>query len=199
MSSSPTLDRLITALQIMPGIGRRSASRIAYFLLDRKRSEARELSAVLDEAMQNIRLCSRCRNYSDGETCDICGNAKRQDTGLLCVVETPSDVQAVEQGGSYRGLYFVLHGHLSPIDGIGPEELGLEQLTAILRQGGVKELILATNPTVEGEATASYIAAMARPYAVKITRLASGMPQGGDLDSLDEQTIATSIAYRREI
>lgn len=199
MSSSPTLDRLITALQIMPGIGRRSASRIAYFLLDRKRSEARELSAVLDEAMQNIRLCSRCRNYSDGETCDICQNAKRQDTGLLCVVETPSDVQAVEQGGSYRGLYFVLHGHLSPIDGIGPEELGLEQLTAILRQGGVKELILATNPTVEGEATASYIAAMARPYAVKITRLASGMPQGGDLDSLDEQTIATSIAYRREI
>lgn len=199
MSSSTHLDRLIAALQILPGVGRRSATRIAFSLLDRRRDEARRLAAVLCEAMDGVRLCSRCRNYADGELCAICASASRSDSGLLCVTETPADVQAIEHGGAYQGLYFVLHGHLSPIDGIGPEELGLTELAAILGSGQVQELILATNPTLEGEATASYIATLARPLGLRISRLASGIPLGGELDGLDDQTIAASLQHRRLI
>lgn len=199
MSSSAHVDRLIAALQIMPGVGRRSAVRIAYSLLDRRRDEARQLVAVLSETLDKVCRCTRCRNYADEELCDICASASRQGSGLLCVAETPADVQAIEQGGVYQGLYFVLHGHLSPIDGIGPEELGLPELAAILGSGQVQELILATNPTVEGEATASYIAALARPLGLRISRLASGIPLGGELERIDDQTIAASLAHRRQI
>lgn len=183
----------------MPGIGPRSATRIAYYLLDRKRNEAIDLAAILDSAMKHIVLCSHCRNYSDDDCCDICKNVKRQNSGLLCVVETPSDMQAIEQGGSYQGLYYILHGHISPIDGIGPDELGFDGLIEILKSGKIKELILATNATVEGDATAQYLAALAKKYGVLATQLASGIPQGGELDNIDEHTIATSLMYRRRV
>lgn len=197
MSSSLKLDKLINALQIMPGIGKRSATRIAYQLLERKRTEAIRLADVLQDAMQNIVYCKQCQNYSDHEFCDICQDIKRQDKRLLCVVETPSDMQAIEQGGNYFGLYFILHGHLSPIDGIGPQELRLDILEKLLAEHKFDELILATNPTVEGEATASYIAALAKKYEIVVSRLATGLPQGSDLDCIDEHTIAASLTYRR--
>ena len=197
MSSSVYLDQLIEALQVQPGIGPRSAARIAYALLDRRRAEGLQLAAVLKDALEHIELCPCCRNYSDGGECVICRNVKRRSSGLLCVVETPADVQAVESAGTYFGRYFVLHGHLSPIDGIGAAELGLDKLAEILASGEITELILATNPTVEGEATASYIAALARKQQVKLSKIASGVPFGGNLESVDEQTLAASLEQRR--
>ncbi len=197
MSSSAHLDRLIEALQVMPGIGPRSAARIAYTLLDHRRAGGLELARVLQEALSKITLCPCCRNYSDGGFCALCSNVKRRQSGLLCVVESPADVQAVESSGTFFGTYFVLHGHLSPIDGIGAEELGFPLLTERLASGEVREVILATNPTVEGDVTASYIAAIARRYQIKLSKIASGVPFGGNLDSVDEHTLATSIKQRR--
>ena len=147
--------------------------------------------------MEKIGLCSQCRDYSEEEICPICASFKRKQSGQLCVVETPSDLLAVESSGNYFGQYFVLHGHLSPIDGVGPTELGIDILMQRLASGEVKELILATNPTVEGDATASYIAALAKRHNISVSKLASGVPLGGDLDNIDEQTIAASLAHRR--
>ena len=197
MSASPLLEKLIKSLQIMPGIGPRSAVRIAYHLLDRRREESVQLADILKEAVEKIGLCSHCRDYSEEEVCPICASFKRKQSGQLCVVETPSDLLAVESSGNYFGQYFVLHGHLSPIDGFGPTELGIDILMKRLSAGKVKELILATNPTVEGDATASYIAALAKRYNISVSKLASGVPLGGDLDNIDEQTIAASLAHRR--
>ncbi|MBO8415780.1 MAG: recombination protein RecR [Proteobacteria bacterium] len=197
MSSSQLLDKLIAALQVMPGIGPRSAARIAYTLLDRKRREGLILADVMAQALNKITLCPLCRNYSDGGVCSICSSVRRRDSGLLCVVESPSDVQAVESSGTFFGTYFVLHGHLSPIDGIGAQELGLDLLQQRFASGEVKELILATNPTVEGDATASYIAAMARNFDIVLTKIAAGVPVGGDLNTVDEYTLAASITQRR--
>lgn len=197
MSASPLLEKLIKSLQIMPGIGPRSAVRIAYHLLDRRREESVQLADILKEAVEKIGLCSHCRDYSEEEVCPICASFKRKQSGQLCVVETPSDLLAVESSGNYFGQYFVLHGHLSPIDGVGPTELGIDILMKRLSAGKVKELILATNPTVEGDATASYIAALAKRYNISVSKLASGVPLGGDLDNIDEQTIAASLAHRR--
>lgn len=197
MSASPLLEKLIKSLQIMPGIGPRSAVRIAYHLLDRRREESVQLADTLKEAVEKIGLCSHCRDYSEEEVCSICASFKRKQSGQLCVVETPSDLLAVESSGNYFGQYFVLHGHLSPIDGVGPTELGIDILMKRLSAGEVKELILATNPTVEGDATASYIAALAKRYNISVSKLASGVPLGGDLDNIDEQTIAASLAHRR--
>lgn len=197
MSSSQLLDKLIAALQVMPGIGPRSAARIAYTLLDRKRREGLLLADTMAEALNKISLCPVCRNYSDGGVCSICSSVRRRDSGLLCVVESPSDVQAVESSGTFFGTYFVLHGHLSPIDGIGAQELGLDLLQQRFASGEVKELILATNPTVEGDATASYIAAMARHFDIVLTKIAAGVPVGGDLNTVDEYTLAASITQRR--
>lgn len=197
MSSSQLLDKLIAALQVMPGIGPRSAARIAYTLLDRKRREGLLLADTMAEALNKITLCPVCRNYSDGGVCSICSSVRRRDSGLLCVVESPSDVQAVESSGTFFGTYFVLHGHLSPIDGIGAQELGLDLLQQRFASGEVKELILATNPTVEGDATASYIAAMARHFDIVLTKIAAGVPVGGDLNTVDEYTLAASITQRR--
>lgn len=197
MSSSQLLDKLIAALQVMPGIGPRSAARIAYTLLDRKRREGLLLADTMAEALNKITLCPVCRNYSDGGVCSICSSVRRRDSGLLCVVESPSDVQAVESSGTFFGTYFVLHGHLSPIDGIGAQELGLDLLQQRFASGDVKELILATNPTVEGDATASYIAAMARHFDIVLTKIAAGVPVGGDLNTVDEYTLAASITQRR--
>lgn len=198
MSASALLDRLIKALQIQPGVGPRSATRIAYNLLDQRREDAILLGQTLVEAMQHITLCQRCRNYCDQTVCYICLNEQRQSSRQLCVVESPADVEAIEQSQHYQGLYFVLHGHLSPIDGIGVQELGLPLLDRILSQGQVEELILATNPTLEGDATAKLIAEIAQSYNVaKISKIASGVPLGGSLDNIDQKTLASSLSNRR--
>lgn len=201
MSSSKLLDRLIEALQVMPGIGPVSAARIAYHLLDHARDGGLKLSDLLKEAMDHIALCPDCRNYTDaeGERCALCADFHRRDKGLLCVVETPQDVEAFERSGGFDGTYFVLHGHLSPIDGIGPDELGLPVLSARLEEGTVKELILALSQGVEGEATAQYVAALARSRGVRVTRIATGVPIGGDLRNIDGGTLATSLQFRRDL
>lgn len=196
MAKSKKLDSLIKALQIMPGVGPRSATRIAYHLLARRRDESLTLANIIEDAMHNIKLCKSCRDYSDEDVCPICSNAKRQNTGLLCIVETPSDVRAIDNAHAFEGLYFVLHGHLSPIDGIGPEDIGLPILQDKFEKGEIKEIIIATNPTIEGDVTASYIASMARNYDIKVSKIASGVPIGGELDNVDENTLATSLKNR---
>lgn len=196
MSVPPLLDGLIEALRCMPGIGRKSAQRIAYHLLQRDRDGARKLAGDLIQAMDRIGYCGRCRTFSETSICQLC-NSQSRDRTLLCVVESPADVYAVEEAG-YRGLYFVLMGHLSPLDGIGPEDLGLEQLEALLAQSETKEVILATNPTVEGEATAHFISDIVRRHALHVTRIAHGVPMGGELEYVDSNTLSRAISGRRE-
>lgn len=200
MSASVLLDRLIKALQIQPGVGPRSATRIAYSLLDQRRDDAVVLGQTLIEAMQGITTCRYCRNYSDQPVCNICNNLERRQSRQLCVVESPSDVEAIEQSQNYHGLYFVLHGHLSPIDGIGVKELGLPMLDHLLSLGQIDELILATNPTLEGDATANLIAEIAQSYHLaNISKIASGVPLGGSLDNIDQKTLASSFSNRRPL
>lgn len=197
---SAQLERLIQALQLQPGVGPRAATRIAYYLLDHRREDAKQLGQVLGEAMDKIKLCQCCRNYSDEDRCEICKNPKRLESGQLCVVESPSDVAAIEQSNHYFGRYFVLHGHLSPIDGIGAAELGLQQLAQILATGTIKELILATNPTIEGDATATFIASLAAKYQIpEVTKIASGVPLGGAVDTIDPKTLISSLMNRRPL
>jgi recombination protein RecR len=191
------LAALVDALRCMPGIGRKSAQRIAYHLLQRDRDRARHLSAVLQAAMDRIGHCGRCRTFCETELCPLC-SSDRRDRSLLCIVESPADVQAVDEAG-YRGLYFVLMGHLSPLDGVGPEELGLEYLDRMLAEPGRQEVIIATNPTVEGDATAHYIGEMVRRHGLRVTRIAHGVPLGGELEYVDSGTIARALAGRREI
>lgn len=198
MSASTQLDQLIKALTIQPGIGSRSATRIAYHLLERRRSDAVELGHILIQAMNNIKQCQCCRNYCDEERCNICKSPERHKSHSVCVVESPSDVEAIEQTSNYSGLYFVLHGHLSPIDGIGPKELGLPALDQLLQDEQIEEVILATNPTVEGDATASFIATLAQKHGIAlISRIASGVPLGGGIDHVDQKTLASSFMNRR--
>jgi recombination protein RecR len=197
MAETGLLSALIDALRCMPGIGRKSAQRIAYHLLQRDRERARHLATVLRDAMDRIGHCRRCRTFSETELCALCTSGKRDQT-LLCIVESPADVQAVEEAG-YRGLYFVLMGHLSPLDGIGPEDLGLDQLDELLTESGRQEVILATNSTVEGEATAHYISDMVRRRGLRVTRIAHGVPMGGELEYVDSTTLARALAGRREI
>jgi recombination protein RecR len=197
-TGSRLLDELMEALRCLPGVGPRSAQRIAYHLLQRNRPGGRQLARVLAEAMDRIGHCARCRTYTEAELCGICARPTR-DPGLLCVVESPADVVALEQATDYRGQYFVLMGHLSPIDGIGPDEIGLGLLDARLASGEVRELILATNPTVEGEATAHYIGELARARGVRATRIAHGVPVGGELEYVDSGTLAHAFLGRREV
>ncbi len=197
MTESTALEQLIEALRCMPGIGRKSAQRIAYHLLQRNREGARQLAASLNKAMDLIGHCKRCRTFSESEICRLCQSGKR-DRSLLCVVENPADVYAIEEA-DYRGLYFVLMGHLSPLDGIGPEQLGLDQLSALLNEGEIKEVILATNTTVEGEATAHFISEMVRSRHLRATRIAHGIPMGGELEYIGTSTISHALAGRREI
>ena len=197
MSETSKLETLINTLCIQPGIGKKSAQRIAYHLLQRNRDGATNLASALQEAMEHIGHCQRCRNFSEKDLCSICSNPKR-DASILCVVETPADVQAVEDAG-YRGVYFVLMGHLSPLDGIGPDDLGLDRLSGILTEGNVNEVILATNSTVEGEATAHFISEMVRKHGIKISRIAHGVPVGGELEYIDSGTLSEALAGRREI
>ena len=195
MSSSRRLDDLIEALRCLPGVGARTAQRMAHHLLERNREGGRRLAQRLVEAMDGIGNCQRCRNFSDTDLCTICSNASR-DLALLCVLEMPADQLAIEQATGYRGLYFVLLGRLSPLDGLGPRELGLDLLAARLAEGQVRELIIATNPTVEGEATAHYLVQLARQHGVKASRLAHGVPLGGELEYIDRGTLAHAFGAR---
>jgi recombination protein RecR len=198
MSSAPLLQQLISALRCLPGVGAKSAQRMAYHLLERDREGGRQLSRVLAEAMDRIGHCSRCRTLSERELCSLCANPNR-DMSQLCIVETPADQAIIEQAIDYRGGYFVLGGHLSPLDGIGPREIGLEQLDQRLAEGEVREIILATNATVEGEATAQYIHDMARARSIKTTRIAQGVPMGGELEYVDGATLVHAFRGRSEI
>lgn len=198
MSDTPLLQQLIDALRCLPGVGPKSAQRMAYHLLERDRAGGRRLAGLLKEAMERIGHCSRCRTLTEHEICSLCANPRRDDA-LLCVVETPVDVLALEQATDYRGRYFVLGGRLSPLDGIGPKEIGLDQLEARLDEGGIDELILATNPTIEGEATAHYIGELAQERGIRSTRIAHGVPLGGELEYVDGGTLAHAFAGRRNL
>jgi recombination protein RecR len=182
----------------MPGVGRKSAQRIAFHLLERDREGARALSAALAAAVDGIGHCRRCRMLTEDDVCTICA-ASGRDTSQLCVVESPADVMAVEEATGFRGLYFVLMGHLSPLDGIGPGELGLTMLEERLAENGVKELIIATNPTVEGDATAHYLADLAVRYSVQASRIAHGVPLGGELEYVDGGTLSHAFYGRRVV
>jgi len=197
MGQSRCIEDLIEALRCLPGVGPKSAQRMTYHLLERNRDGGRRLSVALEQAMEKIGHCRKCRTLTDSELCDLCA-APRRDAAQLCVVESPADVAAVEQSTGYRGLYFVLLGHLSPLDGIGPDQLGLDQLGIRLRSGDVSELIIATNPTVEGEATAHYVAEMAREAGVRPTRIAHGVPIGGELEYIDGSTLSHAFSGRQD-
>lgn len=198
MNYSPALAHLVAAFRRLPGVGPKTAQRMAFHLLERDREGALDLSRALATAVQTIGNCRRCRMLSDNELCPICANPQR-DGGLICVVESPADVVAVEQSGGFRGRYFVLMGHLSPLDGIGPAELGISALEAILDEGAVRELILATNPTVEGDATAHFIGELATRRGVKASRIAHGVPVGGELEYVDGGTLAHALAGRQAL
>ncbi len=198
MAYTPKLQQLIQALRCLPGVGPKSAQRMAFHLLERDRAGAQALSAALTNALENIGRCRDCRMFSEAELCELCRSDKR-NASQLCVVEGPADVVAVEQSTGYRGRYFVLMGHLSPIDGIGPEELGLDLLKARLKRGDIREMIVATNPTVEGEATAHYLAELGRAAGVQVTRIAHGVPVGGELEYVDGGTLAHAFAGRQPL
>lgn len=198
MSYSPLLVKLIEGLRCMPGVGQKSAQRIAFHLLERDREGASTLSLALAEAASKIGHCSRCRMFTEEDLCTICA-APGRDRTQLCVVESPADVMALEDATGYRGLYFVLMGHLSPLDGIGPSELGLEKLDEWLGEGEVEELIIATNPTVEGDATAHYLAEIASSYNVRASRIAHGVPLGGELEYVDGGTLSHAFYGRRSV
>ncbi len=198
MTFSPALERLIEALRCLPGVGPKSAQRMSLHLLERNREGATALARALDTAMERIGHCQRCRNLSETDVCELCTDPRR-DAATICVVETPADVVAIEQSGSYRGRYFILMGHLSPIDGIGPAEIGLDDFQQRVEEEGIREVILATNPTVEGEATAFYLTEMLRERDVQVTRIAHGVPLGGELEFVDGSTLAHALAGRRRV
>lgn len=199
-ATAAPLARLIEELYKLPGIGPKSAQRLAYHILRRPAAEARALASAILEVKEKIALCSVCQNVTDIDPCRICADPQRDRT-TICVVEEPLDILAIERAGSYRGLYHVLHGAISPVDGIGPEDLKIAALMDRLRsqQVQVKEVILATNPNLEGEATAMYLARQLRPLGLTITRLARGLPVGGDLEYADDITLARALEGRQEI
>jgi len=192
------VDELIDALRCLPGVGPKSAQRMALHLLERNREGAVRLADAIRQAAERVGRCQQCRNLTESELCVICSN-ERRDPRTICVVETPADLLAIEQSGSFRGRYFVLMGHLSPIDGIGPEDIGIDQLMALIAQQDIDELILATNLTVEGEATAHYIGERARQAGVKISRIAHGVPLGGELEYVDGGTLSHAFASRKHL
>jgi recombination protein RecR len=198
MAERSLLNQLVDALRCLPGVGPKSAQRMAFHLLERDREGGRHLAAVMEAAMERIRHCSRCRTLSERELCGLCANPNR-DGALLCVIEHPSEIVAIEQATDFRGLYFVLGGRLSPLDGIGPEELGLDLLEERLKQGEVRELILAISPTVEGSATSHYVADIAARHGVRATRIAHGVPLGGELEFVDGGTLAHAFAGRQGV
>jgi recombination protein RecR len=198
MKHSPALAALIEALRNLPGVGPKSAQRMAFHLLQHDRQAARALGNSLNVALESVGRCRRCRMLTEGELCSICVNPQR-DASLLCVVESAADVVAVEQSAGFRGQYFVLMGHLSPLDGIGPEELGVREFEALLDAGSVTEVILATNPTVEGEATAHFFSELVRARGLRASRIAHGVPVGGELEYVDGGTLAHAMAGRHSL
>ncbi|MGM0982454.1 MAG: recombination mediator RecR [Pseudomonadota bacterium] len=195
MSFSPLVQRLMESLRVLPGVGPKTAQRMAMHLLERDREGGRRLVETLGVALERVGYCRRCRTLTEEDVCSLCTSARRDDD-LLCVVESPADQFAIEEAGGYRGRYFVLHGHLSPLDGIGPEDIGLDQLEARVAEGAVEEVVLATNPTVEGEATAHYIAAQLSSLGVRLSRLAYGVPMGGELEYVDGGTLSRAFNGR---
>ncbi|WP_133130925.1 recombination mediator RecR [Legionella yabuuchiae] len=192
------LSRLIEALRCLPGVGPKSAQRMAFHLLQHHRQKGRHLAMCLDDAMQNIRNCIRCNNYTASEFCSLCQNLKR-DSSTLCIVESPADVSAIEQCCVYSGYYFVLMNKISPLDGIGPEDIGLPKLEALIVKEPIKEVILALSPSIEGQTTAHFIQELLRPHAVNISQLAHGIPSGGELEYLDSNTIGSALRNRAKL
>lgn len=198
MAVPAPVERLIESLRRLPGIGEKSATRLAFFLLSAPQNTADELAAAIARVKRDVVFCENCFDLAEVSPCHLCRDSQR-NAKLVCVVEEPADRAAVEASGSFRGLYHVLGGALSPIDGIGPEELRVSELEARVRRDGVEEVVLATNPTAEGDATAHFLADRLRPIGLRLTRIASGMPMGGDLEYADRVTVGRSLQYRREI
>ncbi|RJX23183.1 MAG: recombination protein RecR [Dethiobacter sp.] len=198
MLFSPAITRLVEAFRRLPGIGPKTALRLAFFVLSMENEAVEEMSHALVEARRRVKHCSRCRNLTEQELCSICRDSRRDNT-LLCIVQEPRDILVIEKTAQFKGQYFVLHGALSPVEDIGPDELKIPALLELLQKGEVKEVIIATNPNVEGDATAYYIAGAARPLGIRITRIGFGLPVGGDLEYADELTMSRALEGRREI
>lgn len=198
MADPQAVEALKSALRRLPGVGPKSAQRMAFHLLRRDREGARQIGDAIDRALSDIKHCERCNNFSEAARCAICASPKR-DASQLCIVETPADLQAIEQAGVYRGMYFVLMGHLSPLDDIGPSQLGIDRLLALVQGDAAAEVIIATNLTVEGQATADFIIDLMQPTGLQVTRLARGMPMGGELEYMDSGTLNQAFSDRREV
>ncbi|MGY1490645.1 recombination mediator RecR [Methylobacillus pratensis] len=198
MRNPPALEQLVEALRCLPGVGPKSALRMAYYLLQRDRKGAGLLAKSLDQALQVVSHCSLCNNFSEQEICPLCASPAR-DHSLLCIVEMPSDLMMLEQTQSYQGMYFVLMGRLSPLDGIGPRDIHLDKLLKRAQDGEVEEVILATNYTVEGEATAHYVSELLRARGIKVSRIARGLPMGGEIEHVDSGTLAQAMLERRNV
>ncbi len=198
MADPRAVEALKAALRRLPGVGPKSAQRMAFHLLERDRDGARQIGEAIVAALCKVNHCRRCNNFSEAETCAICASAKR-DAARLCIVETPADLEAIEQAGVYQGMYFVLMGHLSPLDDIGPAQLGIDRLLALAKADPIGEIILATNLTTEGQATADFIIDLVQPSGILVTRLARGMPMGGELEYMDPGTLNQAFSERREV
>lgn len=198
MPDSRSVEQLQLSLQRLPGVGPKSAQRMAFHLLERDREGAFSIAEAIKSALSKVNHCRRCHNFSETEVCTICASSRR-DSEILCIAETPADIEAIEQASAYQGMYFVLMGHLSPLDGIGPEQLGVTQMLALVRSGEIKEVILATNLTLEGEATADFIADLLDAEPVSVTRLARGVPVGGELEYMDAGTLNQAFNDRRAL
>lgn len=198
MIFSPLLQQLIEGLRCLPGVGPKTAQRMAFQLLEKGRDQGKYLATILQQALQNIGHCQQCRTFCESAFCKLCESTNR-DPSLFCIVENPTDIVAIEQMGNYRGLYFVLMGHLSPLDGVGPDDLGIHLLLPLLTKKKVTEVIIATNPTVEGEATAHYLAELIKKNSIKVTRIAHGVPLGGELEYVDSGTLARAFLGREVI
>jgi recombination protein RecR len=198
MEYSPSIEKLIESFEKLPSIGHKTAQRLAFYMLDQSKEEIKEFTDSIINAKNNLKFCSKCFNISDTDPCNICGNPKR-DESIICVVEEVKDVLAMERTHEYNGVYHVLHGSISPMNGVGPEDIKIKELLSRLMDGTVKEIILATNPRVEGEATSMYISKLVKPLGIKVTRIARGIPIGGDLEYTDEVTLAKALEGRSEL
>ncbi|NND81523.1 MAG: recombination protein RecR [Gammaproteobacteria bacterium] len=196
MAVSPAIEALKDALKALPGVGPKNAQRMAFHLMERNREGAQKIADALNHALQAVTTCQRCNTFCETEVCEICSSDKR-DRELLCVVETPADLQAIEQVGAYQGLYFVLMGRLSPLEGIGPDKLAFKRLGEIVANNAISEVVIATNITAEGETTADYTQQLLAPYDLTVTRLARGVPVGGELEYMDQRTLAAAFKDRR--
>ncbi len=198
MLFSPSITRLVEVFRRLPGIGPKTALRLTFFVLTMKNEEVQEMARALVEAKKRVRYCTRCRNLTEDELCPVCRD-ERRDKALLCVVQDPRDMMVIEKTGQFKGRYFILHGALSPVEGIGPDELMIPQLLQLIKDKKIEEVVIATNPNVEGDATAYYIAGAAKPLGVRVTRIGFGLPVGGDLEYADELTMTRALESRREM